>query len=95
VGGRASASYAEGYGIVARSWNYFFLLLEISKLARSVTGTASTDMSVAAPVVMLCLFLSLELFSLMADILSVNQIFDKIIIVLINGYAKRLVARRV
>ena len=59
-------------------------------------------MSVAAPVLMLCLFLLLELFSLMADILSVNQLlniitsaFDTIIIVLINGYAKRLVARHV
>ena len=73
------------------SWDYFRFLLEISKLARSVTGTASTDMSVAAPVLMLCLFLSLELFSLMADILSVNQLlniitsaFDTIIIVLLG-----------
>ena len=87
---------------MARSWNYFFLLLEISKLARSVIGTASTDMSVAAPVVMLCLFLLSELFSLISDILSVNQLlniitsaFDTIIIVLIDGYAKRLVARHV
>ena len=76
---------------MARSWNYFFLLLEISKLARSVIGTASTDMSVAAPVVMLCLFLLSELFSLISDILSVNQLlniitsaFDTIIIVLLG-----------
>jgi hypothetical protein len=45
-------------------------LLEISKLAKRVTGTASTDMSAAAPVLMLGLFLLLELFSLMAVFLS-------------------------
>jgi type III secretory pathway component EscT len=67
-------------------------LLEINKLAKRVTGTASTDMSVAAPALMLCLFsLLLELLSLMADILSVNQLlniitsaFDTIIIVLLG-----------
>ena len=32
-------------------------MMEISKLAKRVTGTASTDMSAAAPVLMLCLFL--------------------------------------
>ena len=68
-----------GNGLDTHLAHYFFFLLEINKLARSVTGTASTDMSVAAPVVMLCLFLLSELFSLMAYILSVNQIFDKIL----------------
>ncbi len=55
--------------------DYFFFLLEISKLAKRVTGTASTDMSAAAPVLMLCVFLLLELFSVITDILSVNQVF--------------------
>ena len=54
--------------------HYFFLFVDISKLAKRVTGTASTEMSVAAPVFMLCLFLLLELFSLIIDILSVNQV---------------------
>jgi hypothetical protein len=52
--------------------SYFFFLLEISKLAKRVTGTASTDMSAAAPVLTLCLFWLLEVFSLMIDILSVS-----------------------
>ena len=54
--------------------HYFFLFVDISKLAKRVTGTASTDMSAAAPVFMLCLFLLLEVFSLIIDILSVNQV---------------------
>ena len=81
---------------MAHSWDYFFFLLEISKLARRVTGTASTDMSVAAPVLMLCLFLLSELFSLISDILSVNQLlniitsaFDTIIIVLLGGLCQK------
>ncbi len=40
-----------------------FFLLEISRLARRVTGTASTEMRAAAPVVMLCLALFSELCS--------------------------------
>jgi hypothetical protein len=47
-------------------------LLEINKLAKRVTGTASTDMSAAAPVLMLCLFLLLELLSLMVVLLPGN-----------------------
>ena len=54
--------------------SYFFFLLEISKLAKRVTGTASTDMSAAAPVFMLCLFLLLEVFSLIIEPLSMNQV---------------------
>ena len=45
-----------------------FLLLDTNKLAKRVTGTASTDMSAVAPALKMCLFLLLELFSLMADI---------------------------
>ena len=52
---------------MAHSWDYFFFVLEINKLAKRVTGTASTDMSAAAPVLMLCLFLLLGLFSVTAD----------------------------
>ena len=52
--------------------DYFFSLLEINKLAKRVTGSASTDMSAAAPVLMLCLVLLLEVFSLMVEILSLN-----------------------
>jgi hypothetical protein len=72
VGSRASASYAEGYGIMAHSWDYFFFLLENNKLAKRVTGIASTDMSAAAPVLRLCLFLLLELLSLSLN-KQVNQ----------------------
>jgi hypothetical protein len=57
---------------MAHSWDYFFFLLEINKLAKRVTGTASTDMSAAAPVLMLCLFLLLELLSLMVVLLPGN-----------------------
>ena len=53
--------------------NYFFLLLEINKLAKRVTGTASTDMSAAAPVLMLCLFLLLEVFSLIVEIMTLSS----------------------
>ena len=55
---------------MAHSWDYFFLLLEINRLAKRVTGTASTEMSAAAPVLRLCLFLFSELFSLMFTVLS-------------------------
>ncbi len=61
---------------MAHSWDYFFFLLEINKLAKRVTGTASTDMSAAAPVLMLCLFLLLELSLLMVDILSETKGFS-------------------
>ena len=71
---------------MAHSWDYFFFLLEISRLAKRVTGTASTDMSAVAPVLMLCLFLSLELLLFMAVVLSLNiRIID---IALIDASAK-------
>ncbi len=57
---------------MAHSWDYFFFLLENNKLAKRVTGTASTDMSAAAPVLRLCLFLLLELLSLSLN-KQVNQ----------------------
>ena len=59
--------------------DYFFFLselLEINKLAKRVTGTASTEMSAAAPVLTLCLlFLLSELFLHMTVILSVDYLF--------------------
>lgn len=53
---------------------YFFLRLDKSSPASSITGTASTDISAVAPAVILLFLLLSLLFTLMITVLSwLNQ----------------------